>query len=174
MPPSWPIRMVISEQVSPLDAADSAASRMDWACSAKLTNSLSRKNCGILVRLRDFESQRRTPDRQWRREGACFQWLSVAKRLLDSAPWSCILSACCARALSTPSRLPHWRWDWARTRPSSAFWTRFCFALLSQESARTGGAPISGYNLRLLPGRFVHPFVFVSDVPGHAGSESSF
>src|SRR5579871_1481478 len=49
MPPSWPIRMVISEQVSPLDAADSAASRMDWACSAKLTNPLSRKTGGILV-----------------------------------------------------------------------------------------------------------------------------
>src|SRR5580704_18015352 len=49
MPPSWPIRMVISEQVSPLDAADSAASRMDWACSAKLTNPLSRKTRGILV-----------------------------------------------------------------------------------------------------------------------------
>src|SRR5579863_7372054 len=49
MPPSWPIRMVISEQVSPLDAADSAASRMDWACSAKLTNPLSRKTGRILV-----------------------------------------------------------------------------------------------------------------------------
>ena len=36
MPPSWPIRMVISVQDSPCADADSAASRMFCACSANL------------------------------------------------------------------------------------------------------------------------------------------
>ncbi len=50
MAPSWPRRMVISEQDSPRVEADSAASRMFSACSVnRLTPNLSLRETEILA-----------------------------------------------------------------------------------------------------------------------------